>query len=54
MPTIIERLQRGRELRRSARRIQIANPEAARIIRRAAKKLENRAARALGKQPKRT
>lgn len=52
MPTVEESLVKARGLRRSARRIQLANPEAARIIRRSAKNIEVKAARRLGKQPK--
>ncbi|KKL82523.1 hypothetical protein LCGC14_1983900 [marine sediment metagenome] len=51
--TIEERMQRARSLRKVARRIQLANPSAARIIRAGAKKIELRAARALGKGVKR-
>lgn len=52
MSTVIERLESARKLRRTARRIQLANPSAARIIRSAAKKKELSAAKSLGKQPK--
>lgn len=51
--TVTERLQRARDIRRSARRIQIANPPAARVLRGAARKIEMAAARTLGKRPKR-
>lgn len=53
MPTVTESLHKAKELRRSARRIQLANPEAARVIRKAAKQMEMKAARRLGKSPKR-
>ena len=51
--TIEERLGRARSLRKTARRIQLANPAAARIIRAGAKKIELRAARSLGRAFKR-
>lgn len=47
--TIEERLGRARSLRKTARRIQLANPSAARIIRAGARKIELRAARSLGR-----
>lgn len=51
--TVTERLSRAREIRRSARRIQIANAPAARILRSAARKIEMKAAQTLNKKPKR-
>ncbi len=54
MPTVLERLNRARGIRRMARRINLANPGAAMILRRASKRIEIAAARTLGKRPKRS